>query len=156
MRTFTDNAKRDWTVEINVSTVKRLRSAIGLDLMQALGGDVLERLASDPILLVDALYVTCKPQADERGVSDEEFGRALFGDCIEKAGEAFFAEVLDFFPQRQRQVLAKMLAKVEEAQDLAAGRAMKAIDGPDVAAAIERMLAKGEAEALSRLNALGR
>jgi lantibiotic modifying enzyme len=37
-------------------------------------GQLLGRLADDPILLANTLYAVCKPQADERGIDDEAFG----------------------------------------------------------------------------------
>ena len=32
MRTFTDNAGRTWTIQVNVTAVKRVRGLVGIDL----------------------------------------------------------------------------------------------------------------------------
>ena len=68
MHTFTDNAGRVWTANLNVATLKRVRALAGVDLASAIlverdgkvEASLLERLASDPALLVDALYALCK------------------------------------------------------------------------------------------------
>ena len=64
MHTFTDNAGRVWIANLNVATLKRVRALAGVDLASAIlverdgrvEASLLERLASDPALLVDALY----------------------------------------------------------------------------------------------------
>jgi hypothetical protein len=65
MHKFTDRNGKEWVLDITVSTVKRVRSLTGVDLMGMAGGDVLDQLGRDPVLLVDVLYAICKPQADE-------------------------------------------------------------------------------------------
>lgn len=71
--------------------------------------DILERLASDPVLLVDVLFAVCKPEADAKGITDEEFGRAMAGDAIELAATALLDEIIDFFPEAKRKVFRKIL-----------------------------------------------
>ncbi len=63
MRTFKDNGGREWTIEINVSTLKRVRGLTGTDLMQVVegAGGLIERLIRDPVLLCDVVYAVCKP-----------------------------------------------------------------------------------------------
>lgn len=122
MRTFKDTAGRDWTISINVATVKRLRDVLQVDLMDVIEGDLLRRLYSDPILLVDVVYVLVKPQADELGVTDEQFGAAMGGDSIEFATKAMVEEIVDFFPNRRdreraKKVLAMFDQTVLRAQD---------------------------------------
>ena len=128
MRTFRDNAGRDWTIAVNVAALKRLRATLDVDLMKIVEGDLLERLYTDPVFLVDVIYVLCKPQADERGVSDEQFGQAMAGDAIELATDALIDEIIDFFPNRRdreraRQVLEKFRAALEKVHDALDARA---------------------------------
>lgn len=117
MKTFNDNTGRSWTLSVTVGTIKRVRALCGVDLANIITlepgkqpkVDLLERLASDPVLLVDVLYAVCKPEADTRNVSDEEFGRAMAGDAIEFATAALLDEVIDFFPEAKRRVFRKIL-----------------------------------------------
>ena len=114
MKPFTDASGRTWELTVIVSAVKRVR-------------DLLERLADDPVLLVDVLYVLCKPQADAKGVSDEDFGRGMVGGVLDDAASALMKELLDFFPSAQRaRALGKMARKIE-AQQAAVAEAAAAL-----------------------------
>ena len=115
MHSFTDNAGRTWTVEITVADLKRLRAMLGIDIANLTEPDappeeqLLARLATDPVLLVDVLYVLCLDQAEKAGVTDEQFGRAMAGDAIEEATEALLEAIVDFTPNpRERARLARV------------------------------------------------
>ena len=118
MKTFTDNKGRTWTLEVTVATVKRVRglckvdlnSIVELDKNNKPSAELLERLSSDPVLLVDVLYAVCKPQADKLGVTDEDFGEAMAGDTIEHATTALLEEVINFFPESKRMVMQRILS----------------------------------------------
>ena len=100
MRTFKDNADREWSVAINVETVKRVRDVLGFDLLDVFDGKSLERLARDAVLLVDVVYVVCQKEAEGQGVVSGEFGAAMAGDAIDAATKALLAELVDFFPSQ--------------------------------------------------------
>lgn len=120
MKTFTDNAERSWNVEINVAAVKRVRDLAGVDLLEIVEGKLIQKLISDPILLCDIIYVVCKPQADERSISDEDFGRAMAGDAIEHATSALLEELVSFCPSpRDRKNLGQVLQKTNRVMDKA-------------------------------------
>jgi len=125
MKSFTDNAGRAWAVEVNVAALKRVKGLTGVDLMEVLdGGALIERLIRDPVLLCDVLYAACKPEADQRSITDEEFGRAMAGDAIERATEALLDEIVSFCPSprdraRLGRVLAATRAVMERTRDVA-------------------------------------
>lgn len=118
MKSFLDNAGRTWTLAVNVAAIKRVRALCDVDLTKIVeldaqgrpSAELLERLANDPVLLVDVLYAVCKPEADANGVTDEAFGGAMVGDAIEHATSALLDEVVDFFPEAKRLALRKILA----------------------------------------------
>ncbi len=138
MAKFTDTEGRDWLIEINVATVKRLRAALpGVDLVDP-AEDLFRRLATDPVLLADALYVICRVQVEERGLTDEDFGAALAGDAIEAATEAFLAALVDFIPSPQRRTLvAKAWAKVRDLEALGIHRMTELLDSGHLEAEAE-------------------
>ena len=117
MKTFTDNLGNSWTLSVTVGTIKRVRALCGVDLANIISVEngkapnvgLLEQLAADPVLLVDVLYAVCKPEADAKNISDEDFGRAMAGDAIELATTALLDEVIDFFPEAKRRVFRKIL-----------------------------------------------
>ena len=127
MKPFTDSQGRTWNVTVNVSAIKRVRDILGVDLLDVANGDLLSRLADDPCVLVDVLFVLCKPEADAKGVSDEDFGRGMVGGVLDEASAALLKELLDFFPSAQRARALGKLVKVMEAQDAAVKAAAEAI-----------------------------
>src|SRR5262245_20018284 len=130
MKTFNDNLGRAWPVAINVECIKRVKSLLGINLLDAIEGKLLEQLVSDPVLLCDCVYAICKPEAEARQVSDEDFGRAMAGDAIDHATTALLEELVDFFPSGKRQVLAKALAKLKNLEAKAVDLATKRLEDP--------------------------
>ena len=127
MQTFRDNAGRTWTIAVDIAGVKRVRTALSVDLMEFLEGRLLHRLVSDPVLLCDILYVLCRPEADRGGVSDEDFGRAMGGDTIEHATRALVEALVSFSPnprdrENLRRVVQAMHTAMEKARDITARR----------------------------------
>ena len=128
MRQFTDTKERVWKVELNVRQMKRVRDILGIDLVNviqagkdgAVATDTLDRVANDPILLVDILWVLCEGQAKAAGVTDDDFGSSLAGDSISDATRAFLDELVDFFPGARRLFLKKAvdLARKYETENL--------------------------------------
>ena len=110
---WTDGEGRTWSTAINVNSVKRAQQLVNVNLLQVFDGDLLNRLADDPVLLVNTLYAVCKPQADERGVTEEQFGEILVGDTIEQAAEALVRGIIDFFPKDRRPVLNRLWTKTQ-------------------------------------------
>ena len=132
MKTFTDNTGRAWQIAINVDAVKRVKGLLGVDLMEATEGRLLERLISEPILLCDLVYALCKPQADAAHVTDEDFGRAMAGDAIEAATGAMLEELVDFFPSRRRALLAKAVGKLRTLETMVLTAAENRLDSPEL------------------------
>lgn len=140
MKQFTDNAGRAWAVAINVDAIKRVKGSIGVDLLRAVEGKLIEELTDDPITLCNVLFVLCKEQAEKLGVSDEDFGKALGGDALEMATTALLDDLVDFFPKGKRQVLAKALAKVRAIQERAMKNISDRLDSPEFEQQMERVL----------------
>jgi len=140
MKTFTDNAGRTFTVAVNVDTIKRVRSLTQVNLMDAVEGKLLERLVTDPVLLCDVLYAVCKVEADAKGISDEDFGRAMAGDAIDGATTALLEELVDFFPQGKRRVLSKALAKLRKLETQVMAAVETRLDSPELDRLIESEL----------------
>ena len=149
MHTFTDNAGRVWTANLNVATLKRVRALAGVDLASAIlverdgrvEASLLERLASDPALLVDALYALCKDEADKLKVTDEDFGRAMAGDAILGATDALLDEIVDFFPNPKRAILQRLVAAARRAETAAKAALDKALSTDELDKAVDSLLA---------------
>jgi hypothetical protein len=146
MKTFNDNAGRTWTVTINVDAIKRVKSLLSVNLLEAVEGKLLERLVSDPVLLCDVIYAVCKPEADAKGVSDEDFGRSMAGDAIDLATTALLEELVDFFPQQRRRLLRKALEKLRKLESMALTAAETRLDSPELERQMQELLAPSKVE----------
>ncbi len=150
MKSFCDNTGRSWLVNVNVGTIKRVRALCDVDLASIISievgqkpkVDLLEQLASDPVLLVDVLYAVCKDEADKLNISDEDFGRAMAGDAIEHATTALLDEVIDFFPEVKRQVFQKILTATRRFQNKSKQALTEVLNNPALDEQIDQELEK--------------
>ena len=143
MHTFTDNAGRVWTIAVNVATIKRVQGLLKVNLYKLLDDNFkgLGELLGDIIQLVDVLYCLCKEEAEARKVSDEDFGRALAGDAITLATDAFLEELIDFFPEaRARSSLRKIVVESRKVRDRLMGQAEKVLETFDADREANRLL----------------
>lgn len=110
MKLFRDAKGREWPISVNVTSVKRVKSLMDVNLLEVIGGDLSNRLMSDPILLGDVLYALCKPDVDAKGVTDADFGEGLWGDVIDSASAALWDELINFFQNaRDRAALRRTI-----------------------------------------------
>jgi hypothetical protein len=116
MRSFKDSADRSWNIKVDISCLKRIKSLVGVDLLDVDSG-ILSSTISNPLTLCDVLFAAIKPQADAQKVSDIEFGESLNGTILEAAQELLYLEVADFFPVARKELLLKILAKSKENMD---------------------------------------
>lgn len=124
VKRFTDTKGEGWTIEINNTVIKRVRSMCEVDLLEVLDGkELIKRLMQDPITLGDVLYVVCLPQCQQRDVTDEQFGERLAGDALDEATTALLEEVVNFSPNRRdreaaQRVLTETWKTMDRARDL--------------------------------------
>lgn len=143
MPAFTDAERRQWVVHIDVNALRRVRDRLDLNLMDIVGGPTLDRVAEDPVLLVDILYVLCEPAAAERGVSVEAFGESLRGDVLDAAVTALLEALADFCPSQKGRLLRQLVEK---------GKAFEA----QMLEAAEKRIASGEVERAMASGASGK
>lgn len=152
---WTDSSGRRWSTAVNVNVARRVKDQLGVDLLDAFDGKLLGRLADDPVLLVDTLYLVCKPQADERDVDDTGFAELLVGDTIEQAASALVRGIVDFFPQDRGAVLERLWNATTQTRTQATRLATDKLDSPQMEAAMKTALTKAESEIDQRLTELG-
>ncbi len=145
MHSFKDTADPPctWTVEVNVSAIKRVRGLLKVDLLALVkdGFKPLGELLADPIRLVDVLYVLCMQEAADRFVTDEQFGRLMAGDVLEQATQSFIAELCDFFPDAKvRASLRQLMEKGKKIEEMAATRLAMAVTNIDPETIFQAML----------------
>lgn len=126
MHAFTDSEGRAWMLALTIGSAKRVRALLDVDLLELCapgeGKDalpLLTRLGTDVMLLCDVIFALLKPQADEQGVSDEQWALAMGGDAILKAQKAFYEEMVDFFHRLGRRDVEKAARKQQQMIELA-------------------------------------
>jgi hypothetical protein len=153
MPAFKDADNREWLVKLDAPTIRDVRDTCKVDLGNP-DGKGFEQLDADIVLFVDVLWVICRGQ--NAGVTDEQFGRALFGDALGKAAEALREAYELFFPPQRRSLLRAVSEKTRAVEEKAAAMALAKINSPELEA--EVLKAAGEKmdrelrEALTRLN----
>lgn len=142
MKTFTDNAGRTWTIAVNVDAIKRVRGLLDVDLLEIVEGKLIEKLIRDPVLLCDVVYAVCKPEADTRNITDEDFGRSMAGDAIEHATKALLEELVGFSPSpRDRANLQRVLETTWRVMDRARDVIETRLESVNVEKVVEQALA---------------
>jgi hypothetical protein len=102
---FTDNAGQRWPYEVDFASLRRVERLLGVDLIALPEATLFRRLAS-PIFLIDVLYCLCKPEADQQGLTDEQFGERCVTD-LQPVLDSLVGGLADFFrrlgrPQQSR------------------------------------------------------
>jgi len=117
MAAFTDVQGRAWEVAVNYGAMRRVRESLSVNLMEVVGGELLQRITSDPVLLIDILYWVLKPQADERNISINDFAEIFDGDTVYNASMALRDSIINFFPKDKRAAAKRMVERVDRIAD---------------------------------------
>ncbi|MEO2045206.1 MAG: hypothetical protein ABGX16_01365 [Pirellulales bacterium] len=138
MAAFTDRKGNSWVIDVNTTSLKKLKTH-GYDISETVeDGSIITRMMEDPIFLVDLIYVLCQDQAEKRSISDEQFGEMVGrGDIIGPATEALVEELTLFFRSRG-QVMDKAMSKFLSLQGKMVEEAKRKIDSVDEDLVIER------------------
>lgn len=94
-----------------MQTVRELRRLVEVDLLELVEAEntLIQRLATDAVLLADVIYVVCLGECKRKKISDVEFGRALGGGAIAAATEALLEAIEHFFQSPRQAVIARNL-----------------------------------------------
>jgi hypothetical protein len=111
MRAFNDMAGRNWTLNIRVDDVQRVRDLAKVDLLRIVrdGGELLDRLGEDLVLFVSVMWALLGPKAEALGITEAEFREHMHGESLDEASKVLLEELADFFPPSQRTRLALLL-----------------------------------------------
>jgi hypothetical protein len=146
MKTFTDRQGRSWTIEVNYTSLRRVKAAAGVDLTKLVDpkADIVGQLTGEPFVLFDCLVAILQPQLDERGITAEQLGESLDEESADKAAVALIEAAIDFFHEAKRMLLKRAFAKVTTAaqrrRTASLDQALRAVESPEFERAIETAL----------------
>ena len=132
MQKFIDRRGRVWIVDIDNTTLRRVKALTDVRLLDAVEGDLVTQLSSDPLLLGDVLFAICKPQADQQDVDDESFAEGLAGDSIDEACKALVDALVAYFPESRRRLLRKAADKQKQIEKRGLAAIEKRLDDPNL------------------------
>lgn len=134
MRSFKDSAGRNWDIEINPWFIKLVLSRTGFKLANLLDNNMAlyGELTRDPLRFMDVLVALVSEQMETRKVTEEQFFKAIPGDPLEEAYEAFSLAFEDFCPSHLRKTLRAARAKTKLAMEKVTEKALKKIEAIDV------------------------
>ena len=115
---FVDTRGREWPLVINVLKARKIKNELGIDLLNFFSDEKSQNAVSDdPFQLLDVFYTLSN--AEEKGVSPEDFFIEFNGDTVDAAQAALMEALVNFSPTRQAQVLRLLVDKTKEHQDKA-------------------------------------
>lgn len=110
MAVFRDKHDRDWHVDIDVHSLRRVKTGgLGVDLLDITdeSKNLAKRLFDEPELLVGVLYEVCRPEIETRGITAHEFGEAFNGEAIDSATSVLNESLVDFIPSHRGRAVAQ-------------------------------------------------
>ena len=146
MKSFTDRQGRSWTIEINYTSLRRVKGATDVDLTKIVDpkSNVIGQLTDDPFVLFDCLVALLQPQLEAKGITPEQFGEALDEESGDNASMALLEAIIDFFPEGKRTLLRRAFVKVTSAfqrkQTASLDQALRAVESPEFQRSIETAL----------------
>lgn len=139
MTRFTNTKGLVFEVAITGATLKRSRewsytdkggAAVKVDIPDLLTPKGIALLNSDMGLMLEILFVCCKPSADAHRVDFEAFLDGMAGDCIEQAQRALEEALVAFCQNpRDRAALQRVLKAVGTTLDAGRNRTQALLEG---------------------------
>lgn len=142
MQLFKDRHGKDWTVEITIGDVRRVRAATGVDLYR-----FLEKPVEDLVQTIEVIWHLVRKQAEAKGLAEEDFYDSLSGDSLQRAIDAFQLALVDFFQSASlRENLKTMFQKHKDLQERVMERAKKRLELTDIEQAVKELEKRWDAE----------
>ncbi|MCY2966527.1 MAG: hypothetical protein NT069_23330 [Planctomycetota bacterium] len=154
---FRDTAGRVWSLKQTVSTLKRVRTVLNIDLMMIDEGEppLSTRLYTDPMLIAEVVFQCLAPQMETAGISVDDFLLSCDGGSACQMRDAFFAGLTDFFRQWGRPEMADAIDKTIETVNCtcALAQAQLLLDDPNTLATEALEIAQSRRRRRTRPNA---
>jgi hypothetical protein len=118
---------------VTFGSIRRVRDLVGVNLARMEDGDppLLTQLGTDVVLLCNVIFALIKPQADQRGITDEEWAEAMGGEAILNAHNAFYEALQDFFRSAGRPDVVTAARKQKTMIDLAVRAGQEKLENID-------------------------
>ena len=147
MQCFKDKNGKQWTIDLNIGTARRVKAECNIDLVNVVtfteegaNTSIFQQLADDPYTLVTVLYSLCKQQIAEEKLTDEAFASLFDAEAIENAVEALVKEVINFSQPAKKKMLTLIFNKTRELKEKAEKRLDDMIQSKEFNEALDAQL----------------
>lgn len=127
MHTFKDANGKEWSIHLDVTVTRKIRSSTNVDL-HMLDKDSITRLTTNDETLVDVLYVICEDQIKAEGLDAKGFACCLIGETLDDACDALMSEVVFITRRNRKQVVATAWEKTKAAEEKLTGKQMQVLN----------------------------
>ena len=151
MREIKDSEGRPWRLAITVASAGRVRDMVRITPPSADGDppqperpfdladaatitETFQILRSNFLAVGETLHALLLPQVHEKGLTREQFLEGLRGDELDTAATAIEEELIGFFPQRLRGMVAALARKMAELAATLTQQAEEKVQSLDLAA----------------------
>ena len=110
---FKDKTGREWIVDLDVDTCRRVRKECGVDLANFHDGNSHRQLWESDEKLVDVLWELVSEQAAKASVDASQFAKSLNGDALAAGLEAIQAAVVGFTRPDRRELARQIQDKAK-------------------------------------------
>ncbi len=126
----------EYKLRLTVPLLRRIKRHAGVDLGK-LETDPLNKLANDPELFVDCLWLFCEsqfqPDANARDKRpDEQFAEILPDNILDVGSTALLDAIIDFFPAGKRCALRSLAETLEKKRNLATEKLMERLQTEEI------------------------
>jgi hypothetical protein len=130
MATFKTLDGKQWLVEVNYLTVKRVRDLCAVNVLDIcnLDKESLSGWVADDLKVLEVICAVVRPQLASLDMADEEFFAACDGGVLKEAVERLVDQVSDFFQEPRKGLVKKVIQKLRETEKKMEAQAEKAID----------------------------
>jgi len=155
MREIKDNEGRPWLVALTCASAARVKDMGAIEATEELEQPdrttkterrlvpfdiintatvhkTLEVLRMNYGAIAETVHAIVLRQVEEKGLTREQFLDGFKGDALEAAARAIEEELIDFFPQRLRQVVRLMASKMDEVLTSKTAEAKASIEAAEV------------------------
>lgn len=138
-----DTQGREWLFRFTARTVRELAAETRLD-TKALDGEnsLLQRVGQDESLLYLVLWVTIRPQAIDRNVTEDEWFESMDNDALQAATREWIEAYINFSHPARQKVLSRVTAATDRRLTKAIAEVESAITSGRVDQVIEEALNK--------------
>lgn len=140
---FRDDQGRPWLLALTVDAAKRVKGCVSItnedgktvpfDLIDTAAiNQTITILRSQYLVVGETLCAILSRQIEEKGLTREQFLDGLRGDSLDAATQAIEEELIAFFPQSKRKMIALIASKMEEVQTVMMAKAEAQLEATNV------------------------